>query len=215
VLEGGGVLSGYEAVAGPGLPANKKRRGLIIAVVVISSTIALIFVAAVILRVFVFDVFYTPSTAMAPALKLGDRIVVNELSDRSGGAHIGDIVVFATPANEHCGGTKATDLVKRVVGLPGESISLSRGSKKYLLIDGRRLNEPWLSPSENGSTYPGPSGTPYGLTKPYVIPPNTYYVLGDNRTDSCDSRYWGPVPKSTVVGKVVAIVWPLSRLRSF
>jgi signal peptidase I len=202
-------------VSGPGPTTTKKRRWPLIAVVVVSSAIALLVVAAVILRVFVFDVFFTPSTAMGPTLKIGDRILVDTLNDSSGGAHIGDIVVFATPANEHCGGTRATDLVKRIVGLPGETISLSGASKKYVVIDGRRLNESWLSPSENGSTYPGPSGTPYGLTKPYVIPANAYYVMGDNRTQSCDSRYWGPVARSTIVGKVVAIVWPSSRFRIF
>jgi signal peptidase I len=64
-------------------------------------------------------------------------------------------------------------------------------------------------------TYPGPSGTSYDLDHPYKIPPNDYYVMGDNRGDSCDSRYWGPISKSLIVGKVDVRIWPLSAVRFF
>ena len=66
-----------------------------------------------------------------------------------------------------------------------------------------------------GKTFPGPSGTAYNLARPYVIPPNDYFVMGDNRGDSCDSRYWGPISKSLIVGKVDVRVWPITAIKFF
>jgi signal peptidase I len=83
------------------------------------------------------------------------------------------------------------------VGLPDETISLSGGD---VYINGERLDESYLPASEQHITYPGPSGHGYSLHDPYRIPSDNYFVMGDNRTDSCDSRYWGPVPVSDMVG---------------
>ena len=99
-----------------------------------------------------------------------------------------------------------------MIGLPDETISLSGGQ---VLIDGHVLAEPWLPPDERDATYPGPAGAPYSLYQPYRIPVGDVYVMGDNRKESCDSRYWGPVPESTIVGKVDLRIWPLSRLAIF
>jgi signal peptidase I len=171
--------------------------------------------AALLLRTFVVQTFYIPSGSMEPTLKIGDRILVNKLSYHLHGVDRGNIVVFRRPADENCGGTPVADLVKRVIGLPGETISLSKGPQGYVLINGKRLDETWLPSSVQGKTYPGPSGTAYNLSKPYVVPSNDYYVMGDNRGDSCDSRYWGPIPKSLIVGKVDVRVWPVTSLKFF
>ena len=104
------------------------------------------------------------------------------------------------------------DLVKRVIGLPGQTVSLSGG---HVLINGKLLAQPWLPPAVRTQTYPGPSFQPYSLHHPYVVPQGDVYVMGDNRPDSCDSRYWGPVPESTIVGKVDVRIWPLSRFAFF
>jgi signal peptidase I len=172
-------------------------------------------VAALLLRTFVVQTFYIPSGSMEPTLQIGDRILVNKLSYHLHGVDRGNIVVFRRPADENCGGEPVADLVKRVIGLPGETISLSKGPKGYVLINGKRLDETWLPSSMQGKTYPGPSGTPYNLSKPYVIPSNDYYVMGDNRGDSCDSRYWGPISKSLIVGKVDVRVWPITSIKFF
>jgi signal peptidase I len=168
---------------------------------------------AVLLRTFVVQTFSIPSGSMMPTLNIGDRIVVDKLAYDIHGVGRGDIVVFSRPAAEDCAGAPVADLVKRVIGLPGETISLS--GHGYVLINGKRLDETWLPASKQGTTYPGPSGNPYSLNHPYKIPANHYFMMGDNRGDSCDSRYWGPISKSLMVGKVDLRIWPLSRFHFF
>jgi signal peptidase I len=169
-------------------------------------------VVAVLLRTFVVQTFFIPSGSMEPTLQVGDRILVNKLSYHLHGVGRGDIVVFSRPPNENCGGPEVNDLVKRVVGLPGEIISVSGG---HVYVNGRRLDESWLPSSEQGVTKAGPSGTPYSLDRAYRVPAHDYFVMGDNRTDSCDSRFWGPINKSLIVGKVEMRVWPVSSIGFF
>jgi len=180
------------------------REGIIVVVVAV--------LVAVLLRTFVVQTFFIPSGSMEPTLQIGDRILVNKLSYHLHGVNRGDIVVFSRPPAENCGGPEVNDLVKRVVGLPGDVISLSRG---YVYIDGKRLNESWLPATEQGITSAGPEGNAANLAHPYHIPANQYFVMGDNRNDSCDSRYWGPIKRSLIVGKVEVRVWPISALRIF
>jgi signal peptidase I len=203
--------------ASPGAPsgpadrseAPKRARWLRELLIVVVVAIGL----AVLLRTFVVQTFSIPSGSMEPTLNIGDRIVVDKLSYDLHGVGRGDIVVFARPPAEDCAGAPVSDLVKRVIGLPGETISLSGNG--YVLINGKRLNETWLPTSVQGTTYPGPSGTPYSLSHPYKIPANDYFMMGDNRGDSCDSRFWGPIPKSLMVGKVDLRIWPLTRFHFF
>lgn len=145
------------------------------------------------LRAFVVQAFYVPSGSMLPTLQIGDRIVVLKTGYT---IHRGDIVVFKRPPKDV--GTVDADLVKRVIGLPGETIS-SRGNT--VLINGRPLAEPWL-PALKGQCAESAEDIP--LTK---IPPAHYFVMGDCRGDSADSRVWGTLPASLVVGKVFVIVW--------
>lgn len=174
--------------------------------------VAIAVVLAVLLRLFVVQTYFIPSPSMYPTLKVGDRIVVDKLSFHLHAVHQGDIVVFARPGDEHCGGPPVSDLVKRVVGLPGQTISLSHG---HVVIDGARLNESWLPASEQGVTEAGPPGTPYDLAHPYRIPAHEYFMMGDNRENSCDSRWWGPVNGSLIVGEVDLRIWPITRIGAF
>jgi signal peptidase I len=144
--------------------------------------------------------FRVTSGAMAPALKLHEVVQVNHLASAQQ-IRSGQIVVFTMPANESCGGPAVKYVVKRVVGLPGQTISLSKGN---VFVDGRLLKEPWLAASEQGITVPGPTGSAYNLARRFKVPSDSYYVLGDNRDDSCDSRYLGPIPRSLVYGVVAA-----------
>jgi signal peptidase I len=140
------------------------------------------------------------SGAMEPTLKLDEVVQVTKLAPSARLAP-GQIAVIEHPPTRTCGGSAAKYLVKRIIGLPGQMISLAGGD---VLIDGRKFTEPWLASSEQGITTPGPSGTPYSLDHTYRIPSNDYYVLGDNRTDSCDSRYFGAIARSLVYGIVEA-----------
>jgi signal peptidase I len=193
----------------PGEPSPKKSHWIRETVVVVLVALTV----AVLLHTFVVQTYFIPSGSMEPTLQIGDRILVNKLSYAFHSVHRGDIVVFSRPPAEDCGGPPVPDLVKRVIGLPGETISLSGNG--YVLINGKRLNETWLPTSMQGKTYRGPAGTPYSLERPYKIPANHYYLMGDNRQNSCDSRYWGPIPGSIIVGKVDVRIWPLSAFRFF
>jgi signal peptidase I len=169
-------------------------------------------VVAILLRTFVVATYSIPSGSMEPTLQIGDRIVVDKLAYHLHGVGTGNIIVFRTPHTEDCAGPPVADLVKRVIGLPGQTVSLSRG---HVLVNGKLLAQPWLPPAVRTETYQGPSFEPYSLHHPYVVPQGDVYVMGDNRPDSCDSRYWGPVPESTIVGKVDLRIWPLSRFALF
>jgi signal peptidase I len=167
---------------------------------------------ALVLRAFVVGTYSIPSASMEPTLMIGDRIVVDKLAYHLHGVDRSNIVVFSRPADEDCGGAPVADLVKRVIGLPGETISLSGGQ---VYINGKLLPEPWLPASVQRSTTPGPSTKPYALHRPFKVPAHDVFVMGDNRVDSCDSRYWGPIPESTIVGKVDIRIWPVTRLHWF
>ncbi len=153
-------------------------------------------------RTFVAQMFYIPSGSMLPTLQVGDRIVVDKLSYQLHAVHRGDIVVFRRPPLEQA---PYADLVKRVIGLPGDTISAVDGR---VYIDGKPLNEPWL-PNPPPITSPSPLPNGFSLNHPYTVPAGDYYVMGDNRTDSEDSRYFGPISGNLMVGKMAFVVWPL------
>jgi signal peptidase I len=187
---------------------GKSNRWIIelVGVVVVALVIAFL------LRTFVIATYSIPSGSMEPTLQVGDRIVVDKLSYHLHGVDRSNIIVFSTPPNEDCAGPPVSNLVKRVIGLPGETISLSGGN---VFINGHMLAEPWLPASVRGRTSVGPSSAAYSLHHAFLIPQGEVYVMGDNRSLSCDSRYWGPIKESTIVGKVDLRIWPLSRLAFF
>jgi signal peptidase I len=151
------------------------------------------------LRAFVFQVFSIPSSSMESTLDINDRILVWKAFFSWHDVHQGDIVVFTHPPRDHCPGPDS-DLVKRVVALPGQTIYSAGGN---IYVDGRRLAEPYLPLHE-------PLGPPIpGATSraPLRVPPGELYVMGDNRPVSCDSRFWGPIKGTSVVGKAVVLFW--------
>lgn len=167
-----------------------------------SAVLGVALVLAVGVRTYVAQMFFIPSGSMLPTLQIGDRIVVDKLSYRLHGVHRGDVVVFERPPLEQA---NYANLVKRVIGLPGDTIA-SVDDQVYL--DGRPLPEPWL-PDPRPAT--SPSGLPDGfsLHHPFTVPAGEYFVMGDNRTDSEDSRYFGPIPANLIVGKMAFKVWPI------
>jgi signal peptidase I len=189
-------------------PQPRGRRWAIETLIVVVVAVGV----AVLLRTFLVATYSIPSGSMEPTLQIGDRILVDKLSYDLHGIGRSDVVVFSTPPNEHCAGAPVPDLVKRVIGLSGETISLAGGQ---VYINGKLLNESWLPAITQHATSPGPSAEPYALQRPFKIPSGEVFVMGDNRTESCDSRYWGPINTSTIVGKVDLRIWPISRLHFF
>jgi len=126
-----------------------------------------------------------------------DRVLVNKLAYHAHPIHRGDIVVFTRPKLES-GAPTIKDLIKRVIATPGDTIESSGG---HLLINGRVLVEPYLPP-----------GTITSGVDRQVIPSGEYWVMGDNRSNSRDSRFFQAIPKSLVVGRAFVRVWPLSSL---
>jgi signal peptidase I len=162
-----------------------------------AGTVALMVVLWVIIRTFLFQSFYIPSASMTPALKPGDRVLVSKLSYRMHDIHRGDIVVFKRPPHVQAG-PEVKDLVKRVIGLPGDTVEARDGQ---LIVNGRMLKEPYVAK--------GASTTP---VSPQHIPAKHYWVMGDNRTVSEDSRYFGSIAQNLIVGRVFFQVWPVSSL---
>ncbi len=197
----GGPPGGEGPDVGDGAPPRRRRntrRWIVEWVVIVLVAVGVAFGV----RTFVAQTYYVPSTSMWPTLKAGDRIVVSKIY---GAIEPGDIIVFKRPPAEHCGGPPVPDLVKRVIGLPGQTVS-AHGGKVY--ITGKLQKEPWLPRTD-------PTKTVTTMTHPVKVPQGDYFVMGDNRVDSCDSRTWGPVKSSYVVGKVFLILWPPSQLRFF
>jgi signal peptidase I len=164
-----------------------------------------------------------PSRSMEPTLTVGQRVLVNRLSHRLGSTpHVGDIVVFNPPVgagDEHCGAsgqgegtqtpcghavpTRSGDTyIKRVVAVGGDTISIQDG---HAIRNGKRAVEPFIAPC---SSFGGDCTFP----RPITVPKGYVFVMGDNRGESDDSRFWGPVPVSWVIGRARVTYWPPDRV---
>ena len=196
-------------------PADQQRSSVLGALRELGFLVVMAVVIAVVVKTFIAQAFYIPSGSMLPQLQINDRVVVSKISYRLHDPRRGDIVVFDAPGDfdeddsaplperalrglaESIGviAPSTDEYIQRVVALPGERVEGSRGK---VLVDGRELMEPYL-----------PSGTTTGDFPAVIVPPRTVFVLGDNRDNSADSRIFGPVPRSTVVGRAILRVWPL------
>jgi signal peptidase I len=183
------VVTDPPATAGP-KRKNSLRRTVLewVGVALVAALLALG------IRTFALQAFYVPSPSMVPTLEVGDRILVQKLFFSPADLHTGDIIVFHGPAADAICGPAEDDLVKRVIGLPGETVS-SVGETVY--VNHKPLREPWLPKNEQ-------LGKPITTQK---VPPGEFFVMGDNRPVSCDSRYWGDVPASSIIGRVVLRWW--------
>ncbi len=160
--------------------------------------------------------FKIPSGSMEPTLAIGQRVLVNRVVYRLHPPGRDDIIVFHPPTSLECsaafapgqpcprgnGHESSTYFIKRVVGLPGESVAVLDG---HPVINGHEIsNEPFILPC---------AGEPAcNMPTPIVVPRGDVFVMGDNRGDSDDSRFWGPVPDSWVIGEAFFTYWPLNRI---
>jgi signal peptidase I len=134
-----------------------------------------------------------------------DRVLANRFIYHFRSPHRGEIVVFKVPQavrNSGCGRGGQT-FVKRLIGLPGDRVL--EDETGFIWINGRKLREPYIKPGRRAEDRSNRNRT-------WLVPPHDYFMIGDNRGHSCDSRNWGPVPRRTLIGNVFAIYWPPGRM---
>lgn len=186
-------------------PSPKKRAKFLELV----ETIVVAVLLAIFIRATVAEARFIPSGSMIPSLEIGDRLVVEKISYYFSDPQRGDIVVFYPPnpqAEELSTGgrfmrwlgfTREAAYIKRVIGMPGDTLSVQDG---WVYINGERLEESYTE-------FPALDETP-----PTVVPDKHYFMMGDNRNNSKDSRSWGSMPRENVIGKASFRFWPVSRL---
>jgi signal peptidase I len=154
-----------------------------------------------------------PSESMVPTLRPGDRVLVDRVSYHLRDPERGDVIVFHYPEDPE------VVFIKRVVGVPGDVLEVRSGR---LYVNGKKAAEPYVrrtggrvDPTVAQAAVAGSTmHDPWSLAEPFRVPAASYFVMGDNRTDSDDSRDWGTVPRGAIVGEGLATYWPLSRLRA-
>jgi len=179
--------------------------------------IAAALLIAVLIKTFLFQAFWIPSSSMEGTLQVYDRVLVNKVSYEFSDISQLDVIVFDDPRpgfeqpeegalsrairnlKESIGlATPQSEFIKRVIGLPGDVVE---GMDGNVFVNGERLEEPYLK-------HPDELISPFG---PVQVPEGSLFVMGDNRRASQDSRFFGPIPIDDVVGKAFIIIWPLSR----
>lgn len=198
-------------------PVDRLTRGLPDPVrIVVDWVVTIIGAVAIVLLVkaYVVNPYRIPSSSMEPTLhcakpasgceaRFSDRVLANRFIYHLRDPHRGEIVVFDTPdaARVKCGA--GGTFVKRLIGLPGDTVEvrLLRG-EGYVFINGKQLDEPYIEPERRSTEEFGP----------VTVPKHSYFMMGDNRSQSCDSREWGSVPRGNLIGKVFATYWPPNRI---
>jgi signal peptidase I len=202
---------------------TKTRKPLPRTVAELVLIVAIALGLALAIQTFVVKPYEIPSASMEPTLHIGQRILVDRLGDDFAGPKLGQVWVFHPPASETCADENegltnargddrgACDVVgrhesgetyvKRVVGLPGDRLSIRNG---HVYRDGVRERDSY--------TIPCGGGDECWFPKTFTVPQGDYYMMGDNRPDSLDSRFWGPVPRSWMIGKAFFTYWPPDRV---
>jgi signal peptidase I len=177
------------------------------------AVIALAVLVALAIQSWLLKPYRIPTESMLDTLRPGDRVLVNRVTFRLRDPHRGDVIVFRYPEDPEI------VFIKRVVGVPGDVLEVRSGR---LYVNGEKAPEPYvhrtggrLDPTVAQAAVAGSTmHDPWSLAEPFRVPAANYFVMGDNRTDSDDSRDWGTVPRSAIVGEGLATYWPLSRLRA-
>jgi signal peptidase I len=208
--------AGAEPETPPYHKEDERQPGLLAVVRETVVLVALAVLLAVVFKTFLVAAFYIPSGSMESTLNISDRVLVEKVSYRFGDIERGDVIVFvhdepgtepASPSNPVTGFFSSLgqaigvvppsdrDFIKRVIGLPGDTITCDG----KVIRNGKRLDEQYLDP---GVTTTGCQKT--------TVKPGELYVMGDNRTNSQDSRVFGPIQRSDVVGRAFVRIWPLN-----
>lgn len=190
------LMPGRALIAGPGFTHQLEFRAANVLQGLVHEwlpTIALSVVIALVLRTFAFASYYIPSESMMDTMKVGDLFFTENISYRvlNQEPQRGDIVVFRHPQD-------AKTVIKRVIGLPGDTVEVLGGR---VLINGEALTEDYIK-------RPPLLGFPL-----QAVPPDSYFVMGDNRNDSADSRAWGFLPRENLLGRAALVFWPPQRIQ--
>jgi signal peptidase I len=185
---------------------------------VLDWTFTIVGAVAIVLAVkaWVVNPYRIPSSSMEPTLHCArpgdgceasssDRVLANRFIYHLRSPHRGEIVVFHVPqtAKKSGCGRGGETFVKRLIGLPGDRVH--ENETGFILINGHELDEPYIKPARRAQDRSNRNRT-------WIVPPHNYFMIGDNRGHSCDSRAWGPVPRRKLIGKVFAIYWPPRRI---
>lgn len=150
-------------------------------------------IVAVFIIVFLYQPVRVEGTSMLPRLEDQDRLFINKLAYRVGEIHRGDVVVFQYPLD------RQKSYIKRVIALPGDDLRIDHGQ---VFVNGKRISEPYVPPR-----YADDRSLPDG-----TVPPNSYFVMGDHRSISSDSREFGPVDRALIYGKAAFVYWPFDQV---
>ncbi len=175
--------------------AGKAVRGAVQTIVSWARDLVVSVVLAVLVILFLYQPVKVEGTSMMPALEDQERIFINKFLYRfsSGAIDRGDMVVFWFP------GDPSKSYIKRVIGVPGDTVEVESGA---VLVNGNRLEEPYVIDQYRDRQ----------SMSPFKVLDNEYFVLGDHRSSSADSRTWGAVPRNFIYGKAVFIYWPVSKI---
>ncbi len=150
-------------------------------------------IVAVLIRLFIFEPFIVPTPSMEPTLMVGDKVIINKLAYRFGQVERGDIIAFHSTTEDN------KELVKRAIAVEGDRIVLT--SQGDIYVNDEKIGEDYLKPGQQLSY----------LDQELTLGPDEIFVMGDNRNNSFDSRYFGMVPEENVFGEFLAVYWPPSR----
>ncbi|MEE2682396.1 MAG: signal peptidase I [Actinomycetota bacterium] len=189
--------------------SEKKARTALEWLVVIVGALLVAFL----IKTFLMQAYFIPSSSMTPTLQVGDRVLVNKLSYDFGDISRGDLVVFKKPQTTK---QDSADLIKRVIATEGELIEIVDGEifiTENESSERKLLKEPYLSNGITTSGFADTSRCETATENSCLIPQDHVFVMGDNRAGSRDSRYFGPVSESNVVGRAFIRIWPLGSLK--
>ena len=200
------------------VPRPTTGRGALLELVVI---VALAIGLALLIQAFVVKPYQIPSPSMEPTLDVGQRVLVNRVGYHLGDPQVGDVIVFHPPAGaengQQCGVPHGgrqpcpkptpersdTNFIKRIVAGPGDTLSIENG---HPVVDGvPKTDEPYINPCNQG-------GGGCNFKQEITIPPDHYFMMGDNRGSSDDSRFWGPIPRDWIIGEAFFTYWPVDRI---
>ncbi len=198
----------------------KSTTGSIVELVVI---VAIALGLALLIQAFIVKPYRIPSGSMEPTLTIGQRVLVNRIGERFGGPHVGEVAVFHPPKeaeHEVCGGPTPhmvtyggaacsepepehsnVNFIKRIVAGPGDTIFIREG---HVYRNGKRESDGYIRACGERPECNFPT--------PIKIPPGHWFMMGDNRGESDDSRFWGPVPTGWIIGQAFATYWPPDRI---